>query len=782
MVDMTVTQQMAEKLYYGEAKDTDEILTKIDGFNAEDAFAFINHPFRDGSNILSYLISLDDYKNATKVLHVLKKHQSTHVLQMQKVLFWSNTDSKTCFHILIEGLSKQNPHPSLQLGYGRSTDTDFRKVIEEFLNKFPDFRELSRQTKEESNKSNAMPTHTEAESVAPANTVGRNNEINRAKTDFEKVTEILFEAARMQLDHFVKTLLQKLDETDRIAQIKMTPKCEKCTANNPGWCEKFCGYNLLMVSLQRPNVPSKLALYIFDALEEVSSDDKLEVVIRKEIPEIYDKESNALRLAAKKNPSFAIRLLETCVPRDKWFLSLLEFGYSCSAMSSILLSDDIQHSELLSIENKAELSEALRNPAYRNLFFQLKMNLKVVDYFYTSGVIQNSFLIPMPSEGSKPYALIMHSKYSKKNVLKRSLEEAKAMEEALKSLNWTEVKVQQSRKVLTELKSHLEKIKDNCSIFLLCITSHGRAGHMIQENGRSQVSVQLSEIIDIISGILPKNVPKVLIFDMCRTTDPDSNTTYTTLQANNILLLSATLFGKTADEFLYIPALAEQIKCADGQTSLQEMHEVAAENVKATSSYEVSFLARDDSSSDEETAENEFQIPHMESTASRIILRRFDTESYRCVLDVGIKLAILKSKSTIKLVDRKLGKIHLMDSLSYKGQQTIEKRKLVSVDERFADYAVTDSEMAAMQQKDCVSCGLYVIKEDGRALAGIRLSIEAAKEESTRERGVNCFMTTEDDEATNWNGKELTENPVEFPAVSLDAQLMYYKIKYLKRY
>ncbi|XP_067941924.1 uncharacterized protein [Watersipora subatra] len=132
--------------------------------------------------------------------------------------------------------------------------------------------------------------------------------------------------------------------------------------------------------------------------------------------------------------------------------------------------------------------------------------------------------------------------------------------------------------------------------------------------------------------------------------------------------------------------------------------------------------------------------------------------------------------------DRKLRKIHLMDSLSYKGQQTIEKRKLVSVDERFADYAVTDSEMAAMQQKDCVSFGLYVIKEDGRALVDIKLSIEAANEESTREGAVKCFMTTKDHEATNWNGKELTENPVEFPAVSLDAQLMYYKIKYLKRY
>ncbi|XP_067930740.1 uncharacterized protein [Watersipora subatra] len=69
-----------------------------------------------------------------------------------------------------------------------------------------------------------------------------------------------------------------------------------------------------------------------------------------------------------------------------------------------------------------------------------------------------------------------------------------------------------------------------------------------------------------------------------------------------------------------------------------------------------------------------------------------------------------RSHYSLMLVDRKLRKIHLMDSLSYKGQQTIEKRKLVSVDERFADYAVTDGEMAAMQQKDCVSCGLYVIK------------------------------------------------------------------------
>ncbi|XP_067934802.1 uncharacterized protein [Watersipora subatra] len=175
-----------------------------------------------------------------------------------------------------------------------------------------------------------------------------------------------------------------------------------------------------------------------------------------------------------------------------------------------------------------------------------------------------------------------------------------------------------------------------------------------------------------------------------------------------------------------------------------------------------------------------------------------------------------RSHYSLMLVDRKLRKIHLMDSLSYKGQQTIEKRKLVSV-ERFADYAVTDSEMAAMQQKDCVSCGLYVIKhaqryvesfelenrkdgdmslnpstyrkellasikEDSQALADIKLSIEAAKEESTREGAVNCFATTENHEATNWNGKELTENPVEFPAVSLDAQLKYYKIKYLKRY
>ncbi|XP_067942467.1 uncharacterized protein [Watersipora subatra] len=77
---------------------------------------------------------------------------------------------------------------------------------------------------------------------------------------------------------------------------------------------------------------------------------------------------------------------------------------------------------------------------------------------------------------------------------------------------------------------------------------------------------------------------------------------------------------------------------------------------------------------------------------------------------------------------------------------------------------------------------LASIKEDGRALADIKLSIEAAKEESTRVGAVKCFTTTEDHEATNWNGKELTENPVEFPAVSLDAQLMYYKIKYLKRY
>ncbi|XP_067942267.1 uncharacterized protein [Watersipora subatra] len=77
---------------------------------------------------------------------------------------------------------------------------------------------------------------------------------------------------------------------------------------------------------------------------------------------------------------------------------------------------------------------------------------------------------------------------------------------------------------------------------------------------------------------------------------------------------------------------------------------------------------------------------------------------------------------------------------------------------------------------------LASIKEDGRALADIKLSIEAAKEESTRVGAVKCFTTTEDHEATNWNGKELTENPVEFSAVSLDAQLMYYKIKYLKRY
>ncbi|XP_067936460.1 uncharacterized protein [Watersipora subatra] len=107
---------------------------------------------------------------------------------------------------------------------------------------------------------------------------------------------------------------------------------------------------------------------------------------------------------------------------------------------------------------------------------------------------------------------------------------------------------------------------------------------------------------------------------------------------------------------------------------------------------------------------------------------------------------------------------------TYKGQQTIEKRKLVSVDERFADYAVADSEMAAMQQKDCVSCGLYVIKhaqryvesfelenrkdgdmslnpstyhkellasiqEDGRALADIKLSIEAGSQQVAKEIG-----------------------------------------------
>ncbi|XP_067946352.1 uncharacterized protein [Watersipora subatra] len=41
------------------------------------------------------------------------------------------------------------------------------------------------------------------------------------------------------------------------------------------------------------------------------------------------------------------------------------------------------------------------------------------------------------------------------------------------------------------------------------------------------------------------------------------------------------------------------------------------------------------------------------------------------------------------------------------------------------------------------------------------------KEESTRERAVNCFATTGDCEATNWNGKELTKNSVKFPAVSL---------------
>ena len=166
--------------------------------------------------------------------------------------------------------------------------------------------------------------------------------------------------------------------------------------------------------------------------------------------------------------------------------------------------------------------DVLSKSHYHRLAFEsLEMSVEAIGMF--EKMYSNCHLIPKPALSnytplSRPLAIIFYNTFENDvelEALEDAQEEASIMKTAFCKLGWTEelVVVQGPEWTFSGMIESIKKSLEpsdggiqRCSLFVLCITSHGSSGRI---NGSNGTSGEVKEIFKVIESHLPGFIPKV---------------------------------------------------------------------------------------------------------------------------------------------------------------------------------------------------------------------------------------------------------------------------------
>lgn len=159
------------------------------------------------------------------------------------------------------------------------------------------------------------------------------------------------------------------------------------------------------------------------------------------------------------------------------------------------------------------LKERFEDRVFRQDLLSREMSMKCLES-YDRHMFEKSYFIPKPSSKSKPLVLIFYNMFSSTDQpLKNSKRDATKPKKAWTSLGWGDSVYKKDDwrypTLLTMLKEKLNSEGDICSLFILCIISHGAAGII---HGERNTSGPIQKIMDTVNDhpALKKFVPKVI--------------------------------------------------------------------------------------------------------------------------------------------------------------------------------------------------------------------------------------------------------------------------------